>query len=69
MNMYDEDFLMEELELAETSEEKKAVIIKILKQRPALKALMTGLILMEQPEQDKAIHVLNEALKPHEVSM
>lgn len=68
MNIYDE-YLLAELEQAETDEEKHNAIVKILKHRPALKDLMQELVFMEQKEQDQAIHLYTEALKPHTVSM
>ena len=68
MNMYDQ-YLLEELELAETKEERIDIIKRILEHRPDIKALMSGLLFMEQSKQDEAINMLNETLKPHTVSM
>lgn len=69
MNMYDDEFLLNELELAETKEERHEAIVRILEQRPAIRAIMQGLLFMDQTEQDKAINLMTETVKPHTVSM
>ena len=67
-NMYDE-YLMEELEQAETDEEKRDAIVNILKHRPEIRALMTAFVNMDDREQLNALNVFTEATKPHTVSM
>lgn len=68
MNVYDK-YLLEQLQLAETKEERVEIITEILKRRPDIKELMVRLIFMERSKQDEAVGVLNEAMKPHTVSM
>ena len=69
MNMNSNEYLLEQLELAETKEERHQAIVNILQERPELKILMQKLMTMEQAERDDAVTVLTECMKPHTVSM